>query len=288
MRRIIACCLLFLLLTASAFAEGTAEPPYTYKFKEAGAIYESDSLRYSIEVCLINGTKCYLTRVWMQEPGQQIKKATAKWRTSLAKAEDLAKLVKNAALVINGSGYVTKVYPEIPDNYPGTSEDYWYTPLGSLTITNGEIFRNLAGVPYYGLTLEADGLHMYVGEDNETVLSHNPTQTWSFYEGCPLIVNGESILNTDWDFAQRRAIRTIIAKLSEHDYLLLTATSSHGFSLIEAVDYLNGEFSPEWAYDLDGGPSTALFRRKQGNKTLKLIYGAGQKIVDVMGFVELE
>ena len=269
-------------------AQSQTDGAYTYKFKEAGASYDTETLKYSIEVCLINGTKCYLTRIWMQEPGRQIRKATAKWRTSLSKAEDLAKKVKGAAIVINGSGYVTKVYPDIPESYPGTSEDYYYTPLGSLTITDGEIFRNLEGVPYYGLTLEADGLHMYRGEDNETVLSRNPTQTWSFFEGCPLIVNGESILNTEWDFAQRRAIRTIIAKLDDHNYLLLTATSSHGFSLIEAVDYLNGEFSPEWAYNLDGGPSTALFRRKQGKKTLKLIYGAGQKIVDVMGFVELD
>ena len=101
-------------------------------------------------------------------------------------------------------------------------------------------------------------------------------------------VDGKSILNENWDFAQRRAIRSIIAKLDDHTYLLLTATSSHGFSLIEAVDYLIGEYAPEWAYNLDGGPSSALLRRKQGKKTLKLIYGAGQKIVDMMGFVELE
>ena len=54
------------------------------------------------------------------------------------------------------------------------------------------------------------------------------------------------------------------------------------------MDYLIGEYAPEWAYNLDGGPSSALLRRKQGKKTLKLIYGAGQKIVDMMGFVELE
>ena len=276
-------------LCLGALAEGTVETPaYTVKLKEKGTVYESDSLKYTIDVYLVNGTKCYLSRVWMQDPGKQIRKSTAQWRKALGKAEDLAKKIKGAALVVNGSGYVTKVYPEIPDNYPGVSEDYFYTPLGSLTITDGEIFRNLEGVPYYGLTLEADGLHMYVGEDNETVLSHNPTQTWSFYEGCPLILDGKSILNENWDFAQRRAIRTIIAKLDDHTYLLLTATSSHGFSLIEAVDYLIGEYAPEWAYNLDGGPSSALLRRKQGKKTLKLIYGAGQKIVDMMGFVELE
>ena len=81
--------------------------------------------------------------------------------------------------------------------------------------------------------------------------------------------------------------RQIIAKLPEENtYVILTGTSSHGLQLIEANEFLEGEYHPEWVYDLDGGPSTALFRRLQGKKTLKLIYGAGQRIVDVMGFVE--
>lgn len=53
--------------------------------------------------------------------------------------------------------YVSPVFPSIPDDYPGDSPDYYFTPLGSLTITDGQVFRNLEGVAYYGLTLEADG-----------------------------------------------------------------------------------------------------------------------------------
>ena len=77
----------------------------------------------------------------------------------------------------NGSGFVSPLYPEIPENYPGVSEDYFYTPLGSLTITDGEVFRNLEGVPYYGLALDADGLQMYTGADNGEVLATEPSQT---------------------------------------------------------------------------------------------------------------
>ncbi|MBR1585921.1 MAG: phosphodiester glycosidase family protein [Clostridia bacterium] len=264
-----------------------AEDAYTVTKREMLTRYDSPTLTYRIETAKVNGTSCYLTTVWLQDPARQIKKVISPWHQSLAKAEDLAKKVSGAALVINGSGYVSPRYPEIPDIYPGESADYYYTPLGSITVVDGEVYRDLRGVPFYGLTLEEDGLHMYAGADNADVLEKKPIQTWSFYEGCPMAENGVDILDHDWAFANRRAIRTILCKLTEENtYLILTATSRHGLTLVEANQFLLGEFDTEWIYDLDGGPSTALFRRLQGKKTLKLIYGAGQKIVDVMGFVE--
>lgn len=284
--RMLAALLLICLLPAAGCAEGNKE--YTFASRKELARYETDTLRYTLESCKVNGTACYLTTVWVKEPARQIRKAISPWHQALAKAEDLAKLIDGAALVINGSGYVSPTYPEIPDNYPGTSADYYYTPLGSLTVVDGEVYRDLEGVPFYGITLEADGLHMYHGADNRDVLERDPFQTWSFYEGCPMAEDGVDLLDHDWAFANRRAIRTIICRLAEENtYLILTATSSHGLTLIEANGFLMGEFSPQWIYDLDGGPSSALFRRLQGKKTLKLLYGAGQRIVDVMGFVEL-
>ena len=283
MRRL-AALLAALLLAAPALAEPAVVLPGSKLIRS----YESETLNYTIERFLLDGVTCYLTRITMADPGRQIRKATAKWRRDVRVPSEIAKRLDSLpALVINGSGYVSPTYPEIPDNYPGTSADYYYTPLGSLTVVDGEVYRNLEGVPFYGLTLEADGLHMYAGADNEDVLARQPIQTWSFYEGCPMAENGVDILDHAWPFANRRAIRTILCKLPEENtYLILTATSSHGLTLVEANDFLLAEFSPEWIYDLDGGPSSALFRRLEGKKKLKLIYGAGQRIVDVMGFVE--
>ena len=281
MKKALALILLLCLLPLSGLSE------YKVTKRNLAVKYNTDTLKYTIEELKLNGTACYVTKIWMADPARQIKKVISPWHEKLAKAEDLAKKIKGAAIVINGSGYVSPTYPEIPDNYPGTSADYYYTPLGSITVVDGEVYRNLPGVPYYGLTLEEDGLHMYVGADNEEVLARNPIQTWSFYEGCPMALNGESLVDETWRFATTRYIRTIIAKLPEENtYVILTGTSSHGLSLIEANEFLEGEYHPEWVYDLDGGPSSALFRRLQGKKTLRLIYGAGQKIVDVMGFVE--
>ena len=281
-KKTLALLLLLWLLPLAAGAEG-----YEYKDRLLLTRYDSDTLKYEIRLVRLNDTTCYLTRVWVADPARQIKKVIAPWHADLARAEELAGEIEGAALVVNGSGYVSPRYPAIPENYPGTSFDYYYTPLGSLSVTEGEVYRDLEGVPFYGLTLEADGLHLYVGEEHGKVLDREPLHTWSFYEGCPMVRDGQDILDHDWLFANRRAIRTIIAKLPEENtYLFLTATEQFGLTLVEANAFLLGEFSPEWVYDLDGGPSTALFYRRKDGDQLRLLYGAGQRIVDVMGFVE--
>jgi len=278
-----------MMLLALSFACAEPLPPRDYAFQgEVKQTYDTQTLKYSIEMFTHLEARCYVTKLWMADPGAQIKKATAKWEENLMFPSEMGKKVPGAALVINGSGYVSPVFPDIPENYPGKSKNYFYTPLGSLTITNGEIFRNLEGVPFYGLTLQEDGLHMHVGEDNEAVLAQHPTQTWSFYERCPMIQDHQSILDTTWKFANTRAIRTIIAKMDANNYIILTVThkTSPGLTLVDCVDFLMTTFDPEWAYDLDGGPSSALLYRNVGKKTLKTLYGNNSKDADIMAFVE--
>lgn len=282
--------LLIVLLLCCLCIPACAEtcPPREYDFLgEPVALYESDTLRYDIELFHYEEAVCYLTKLWMADPGRQIKKATATWETDLMLPIDMAAKVDGAMLVINGSGYVSPTFPEIPDNYPGGSPNYYYTPLGSLTITNGETFRHLQGVPYYGLTLQADGLHMHVGENIEDILPSNPTQTWSFYELCPMIQNHQSILDTNWRFANNRAMRTIIAKVDHNNYVLLTVTQKKGgLTLIQCVDFLQAQIDPIWAYDLDGGPSSALLYRTTPAEPLTTLFGAKRPDADIMAFVE--
>lgn len=286
MKKFLAWLLLLLLVSSSCLAEGL--PVYAHTFQgEVYRTHESETLKYSMESFSYEGALCYVTKIWMAEPGRQIGKGTGVWEQSLAMPEDMADQVEGALLAVNGSGYVSPVFPEIPNNYPGGSPDYFYTPLGSLTITNGEIFRHLQGVPYYGLTLQKDGLHLHVGEDIEDILPNEPTQTWSFYEGCPMIADHESILDETWAFAKARAIRTIIAKMDENNYILLTVTSKEGYglSLIQCVALLQAYFDPIWAYDLDGGPSSALMCRDE-NGAWEKVFGGRKEDADVMAFTE--
>lgn len=247
--------------------------------------YQSDTLHWQIEEFTYEKATCLVVKIWMSEPGRQIRKATGQWKKSLSKPEDMAKSIPEATLVINGSGYVSPTFPEIYDNYPGSSPDYYYTPLGSVTVTDGEVFRQLEGVPYYGLTLQQDGLHLHVGEDPASVLAQSPTQTWSFYVECPVILHHQSILDLDWKFTNTRHLRNIISQIDEQNYVLLLVTK-RGLTMAQCVAFLQENFDPDWTYNLDGGPSIALYTRKTPGGSLKRVAGGTSKDHDIMAFTD--
>ena len=284
-------CLLFLcclmLLAAPAMAQEVL-PPYEYTFSgEPVVSHDSPSLRWQIEQFTHQEAACFLTKVWMQDPGRQIGKATADWEQNVLDTAVIAARAPRASLLINASGYVTRVYRWIPDNYPGTNEDYYNTPLGSLTVTNGQLYRCLSGVPYYGLTLNTDGLRLHVGDDPASVWADQPSQTWSFYVECPIIRDHQSILDPEWRFTNTPAMRTIIAKMDQNNYLILTVTrGKRGLTMQQCVDFLMDQFDPQWAYNLDGGPSSALMYRDETHQ-LHAVWENGQENVDIMTFSEL-
>ena len=155
-------------------------------------------------------------------------------------------------------------------------------------MTDGEVFRNLEGVPYYGITLDAEGLQMYTGEDNETVLAAEPSQTWSFYVGCPMLRANEDLLPEDWKFADQKAARTIIARLDQNNYVILTVSTEkkRGISLRRAEEFFRENFQAEWVYNLDGGYSSALLCRTREKKKPRIITGGSAKVADIMAFTE--
>jgi hypothetical protein len=291
MKRLLCLALCLILLPLAALAE---EPASFFEDAEANKIgritrtYDSPTLKFAMDRFLYDKEICYLTRVWVQEPARQIRKATSDWHKNVQAPSQIVKKVEGAALAINGSGFVSPLYPWIPENYPGKNKDYYYTPLGSLTVTDGEVFRNLEGVAYYGLTLDENGLQMYVDADNEEVLATVPLQTWSFYVGCPMLRDNEDILPVEWDFADQRAARTIIGRVDRHNYLILTVTKDRGkgISLRSASSFFRERFRTEWVYDLDGGPSYALMVRKKRDGKLAKFSMGGARIVDIMAFTE--
>ena len=283
--RILVLVLALLLLPLAAFAE---LPVYPYETSGTlVAEHQSDTLWWRIERSKLDEVTIYLTKVCMAEPGRQIGKPTADWRENVQDTADLARKATEASLLINASGYVTKRYPEIPENYPGVSEDYYFTPLGSVTVSGGEVFRCLEDVPYYGLTVNTDGLRLHIGEHPLDVLEQQPRETFSFYVECPVIADYESILDPEWVFTYRRAMRNIICKMDGQNYLILTVSNRKkgGLTMQQCVDYLLERFQPEWAYNLDGGPSTALMYRDEKSK-LHYVWKHSQENADIMTFTD--
>jgi len=285
------CLLLCLLLCPFAAAEEPADFIRNTELDSIGKLirtYDTPTLKYTMEKFLMEGEICWLTRIWVQDPGRQIRKATSQWKENLLYPEQMARQIPGAALAVNGSGFVSPQYPWIPEDYPGESRDYWYTPLGSVTVTDGEVLRNLEGVPYYGLALNAEGLQMYAGADNGEVLAAEPSQTWSFYTGCPMLRDNEDILPAEWEFADQHASRTIIGRVDRNNYLILTVTRERGkgLTLRRASEFFRENFSTEWVYNLDGGQSSALLSRKQDKKNMLRLTTKGARVVDIMAFIE--
>ena len=271
-----------------------AYPPETYDFsgKRISARYESDTVRYTIESFTLDSIPCLLTKIWVRDPERQIRKANAPWGESLANPMDLAKQIPETVLATNASGYITKQYPDIPESYPGEPSDYYFTTLGSLVVTDGEILRKLDGVPFYGLALSADGISLYRGADNAMVLASSPRQTWAFFESCAMMVNGEDLLpeEGDWPMAKEQHPRVVLARVNRNNYLLLhvpVRQDSHGLSLYRINLFFMRNFETEWVYNLDGGHSTTLiYRTREKNARLTRIAPNRQPVADILCFTD--
>ena len=265
-------------------------PPREYEFThKAYREYDSETLKYKMETFNSRGVRCYLTKLWMQDPARQIRKVTSDWQQNTMYPKTMAETIPEAALAINGSGYWSPVYQDVPEEYPGDVKDYFYTPWGTLTVTDGQVFRQL-DLPYYGLTLEAEGLQIYNGVSPAEVLTHHPLQTWAFRNQCVLQLHGETLIPQDWRFAQVKAVRTVIGRVDRNNYLILSvsAIGGLGMTLFEVNNFFLKHFPDlEWLYNLDGGPSTALIARKKGAKQMRKVLGGKAKDIDIMAFIEL-
>lgn len=275
----------------AAVVEDDFYPPAEYEYSGSRFIrYNSDTLIYSIEKLTLDNVFCYLTKIWVQDPERQIRKVNAPWKESISGSKQLAGKIPEIVLASNASGYISPRYPELPESYPGTSADYYYTTLGSVVITDGEVLRSLEGVPFYGLALSQAGITLYRGADNETVLASNPRQTWAFFEPCAILDNGEDVLPEEgtYPLADQRHSRSVLARVNRNNYLMLHVrkSNSNGLTLHRISRFFQLHFDTEWVYNLDGGPSSCLLYRKTKKGRLTLQAENFQQIADIIGFTE--
>ena len=90
MRKLFCLVLCLMLVLPAALAEEPAsffEEAEAQKFGRITRTYDSPTLKYTVERFTMEGERCYLTRVWVQDPSRQIRKATSAWRNGLWKRD---------------------------------------------------------------------------------------------------------------------------------------------------------------------------------------------------------
>ena len=261
---------------------------------------DSDTLKVSVE----KKGNYYVTRVWVLDPYNQIRKGTSNWGSD---AMTPAKIISNDVATynyqnkiivgINGSGFYNG---SAWTPYCSTScqRDYKYTTEGGLAITNGKVVRSWYQDSYvdqgrndavYAISKEGY-LEVYPNTNSysqserknlfDTIISKGYLNTWMFR---PVIMTNGTISNSNvlGTFLNGQKNRSIVCQIDRNNYVMLTALS-HGVSELKPI--LTG-LGCKTAINLDGGGSVALLYKSKGGN-VETLYGGGRSIVDVFYFVE--
>ena len=245
--------------------------------------HASDTLKITIERLDVKGIPVYISHIWVEDPAQ-ICKETAVWRRNLATVGEMVQ-GRGAVLAVNGSGFLSPTYPSTVRAY-GPPEQNHYTSLGSVVVTHGEVFREIESLHFTGIALEEDGLALYLDVENADVLA-GARETWAFVGNCVLIRDGEIVLpeptgSHESSVSRQFAPRTVIARQDANNYLIFSIRKDKdgfGFDLQQTAA-LVAKYGVEWAFNLDGGGSTALLFKEE------TLAGGQREVFDCLYFVE--
>ena len=82
------------------------EDAETQKFGKITRTYDSPTLKYTVDKFLLDREIAYLTRVWVQDPVRQIRKATSSWKQNVKQPEKLiAKMYENKGVNAEAKKY---------------------------------------------------------------------------------------------------------------------------------------------------------------------------------------
>lgn len=87
------------------------------------ASHQSDTMHWRIERIEQEDAVCYLTKIYLLDPGTQIRKATANWERDIQYPVDMAAKIPDATLFINGQRlrqpHISRNPVKLPRQQPG-------------------------------------------------------------------------------------------------------------------------------------------------------------------------
>ncbi len=262
---------------------------------------ESSSLKVSIE----KRSGYYISRVWVQDPYNQINKGViAAWGVkretpfSIISREITNKGLNNKiVLAINASGFYD--LNSWRPNSISYNNQYNITTEGPLVITNSQVVRNW----YYDAAVDRARNHALYAIDSagklvaypnfnklteserkslfQTIINSGYRNTWVFrpviFQNGQLVDN--NILGT---FLNGSSKKTMVCQINTNNFALISTTT--GYS-IDGIRKILTELGCETAVNMDGGGSVGLLYKSK-NGSLETITGGSRAIVDTLYFTE--
>ncbi len=257
---------------------------------------ETDTLK----VYIVGKNGYYLTRIWAEDPYNQLNKQDANpyGRTLKRPLELLNNAVSennlSNKLIIgfNASGFYLK------DTFDASSVNYYpaydRTSVGTIVITNGKVVRNaydkwyktwfISGIDknnnFRIFTDEKMDLNAKKGWAN-SVISSGIRNTFTF--ASPLVTDGKaSSVTTSMPGGNSKLNRQAFCQIDNNNFLLITGSNLNRQDLINIMLSNNCMTGTNF----DGGGSIALLFKSKNSTTIETITGGGRSLTEVGYFTE--
>lgn len=267
--------------------EPSEQVEFGYEGTSIGA-YKSATLKIDVEKFQYSSASCWVSKIWVANPSRQFTKCGSVWKKNLQRPATLAKQNDKIVLAVNCSGFYSSSFSNANHAY-GSDPETYNTTGGSIVITNGKTLRNVSSVPFTGIAISPEGLNAYYEVPTSKVVDVKAFNTFAFEHHNDrekfLYRNGKTCKFTMAGISAR----TVIVKVDQNNFYIITVKGASGKAGLKAdqLKTLIAKFGPcQWAFNADGGGSTALLFKSSSEKSLGTIYGGSRSVGDIFAVTE--
>lgn len=273
----------------------SAQPSTSTKASEGEHTYSQTGSKISsykdesISVTVEKIGNFYVTKVWLKDPSQQMKKASADWGKQLKTVNNMLNGKKGAIVGCNGSGFFLKGAWEPGSKSPIRSTAWNKTTEGYLVITGGKILRQLEGQKTNALLgiLPGGGFKYYESNAYSDVTGDGVQDTYTF--GPMLVYEGKAYKqNTGsprFSNMTAKAYRCCVGQVDSNNFIILSTKNQS--SLNECAS-MGLKLDCNMLYNMDGGGSTTLWFRAGTSGNGKQIRETKRAVGDALYFTSLK
>jgi hypothetical protein len=246
--------------------------------------YDSESLQIIQGKFVYKGAECYVNKIWMKSPGNQIKKVSN--AQVQADFEPVYKLTSDDNLLkayANASNTSTKTLIDKMTSTPVLAINGENVAKNdTLSVENGKVV--LERVKYSdkaprhnGIAVNAGKVAPFLDIWRENIFKLQPSFTISaanIYDEAALIKGGKIVKSSK---KTGKSARTVFGKAKSGDYFTLTVNAK-GLTMKELRE-LCLKFDLEWAVNLSGAADTSLHTMDDNTKKLQTTYSASNSAI---------